>query len=114
LKRLASIIVLFGVLGIGTGGLDFLHELTHQAEDARLDAFLKAAGLPVGTHHHDESNCQVCAQLHMMVLWMGWMPVLICLGLFVAFLTLLDQPLIGRLQPARIDCRGPPVRFTPR
>jgi hypothetical protein len=37
-----------------------------------------------------------------------WVPTLICLGLFVAFLTLLDKPLISRPVPVRIDCRGPP------
>ena len=38
-----------------------------------------------------------------------WAPLVICLGLLVFFLILLDRPLIPRLLPARIDCRGPPT-----
>jgi hypothetical protein len=64
--------------------------------------------LPVVPHQHDESNCAIHAQLHLQFLAAGFTPILICLGLFLAFLSLLDSPLLGRLLPARIDCRGPP------
>jgi len=109
-NRIASILLLFSVLGIGSGALDFLHELGHQAEDARMDAMAKAAGIPPLKHEHDDSNCDVCAQLHMIsLILIGWMPMLIFLGLFIAFLTLLPRRLIPRPLPARIDCRGPPA-----
>ena len=39
----------------------------------------------------------------------GWVPLLICLGLFVAFLTLLTPQLASQRVAIRIDCRGPPV-----
>ncbi len=109
MKRLASILLLFTFLGLGSGAMDYLHELQHAREDAIADARAKAAGRPIFPHHHDESNCETCAQLHIQFVFVRWVPTLICLGLFVAFLTLLDTPLISRLAPARIDCRGPPA-----
>jgi hypothetical protein len=110
-KRLAAILLLTCFLPLGTGGLLCLHEMQHQREDARQDAIAKAAGLPITPHHHDESNCETCSQLHMPMLAAGWIPILICLGLLIAFLSLLDTPLIPRPLPARIDCRGPPGLF---
>jgi hypothetical protein len=109
LKRLASILLLLTFLGLGSGALDYLHELQHAREDAIADVRAKADGRPIVPHHHDESNCETCAQLHIQFVFVRWVPTLICLGLFVAFLTLLDTPLISRLTPARIDCRGPPA-----
>jgi hypothetical protein len=108
-RRFAAILLLAGFLGLGTGGLQYLHEMQHAAEDARQDAAAKKAGLPVLPHQHDESTCEFCAQLHLQFVVIGWVPILICLGLLIAFLTLLDTPLIPRAIPARIDCRGPPA-----
>jgi hypothetical protein len=108
LKRLGAILLIGCFLGIGSGVLEYVHDLVHDMEDAQQDAICVRLGIPVQPHHHDESNCEVHAQLHMPLLMAGWTPLLICLGLFVAFLTLLDTPLIPRLVPARIDCRGPP------
>jgi hypothetical protein len=58
---------------------------------------------------HDESNCFVHAQLHIARILVGWVPLLVLLGLFVAFLTLIAVPLISQRQLFRIDCRGPPI-----
>ena len=60
LKRLTSFVLLACIFGLGSGALQFLHELQHAAEDARDDAIAKAEGKPVEEHHHDETNCQVC------------------------------------------------------
>jgi len=108
LNRVASILLLVCFLGLGTGALDFLHQLQHAREDAVADAKAKAEGRPIFPHHHDESNCDTCAQLHLQFVFIRWVPTLICLGLFVAFLTQIDTPLISRPAPVRIDCRGPP------
>lgn len=109
LNRVASIALLISFLGLGSGALNYVHQLEHAREDAAIDAVLRTAGLPVQPHHHDDSDCQLCAQLHMQFVFIHWVPFLVCLGLFVAFLTLLDRPLIPRPLPVRIDCRGPPV-----
>ena len=39
----------------------------------------------------------------------GWVPVLVCLGLFAAFLTVLSPRLTPQRVPPRTDCRGPPA-----
>jgi hypothetical protein len=109
LNRVASIVLLMCFLGLGSGALNYVHQMEHRRQDAVIDAVLRAAGLPVQPHHHDDSNCEVCAQLHLQYVFIRWVPFLVCLGLFIAFLTLLDAPMIPRLLPARIDCRGPPV-----
>jgi hypothetical protein len=99
-------------LALGTGTLEYLHNLQHAQEDAREDALLARKGGPLTpheSHEHDDSNCPVHAQLHLPLMSGGWVPLLVLLGLFVAFLSLLSQPLIHRAVPARIDCRGPPV-----
>jgi hypothetical protein len=109
LKHFAAILLLFVFLGLGTGALQYLHELQHAAEDARYNQLAKVAGLPPVHQNHDESNCEFCAQLHIPLMLAGWTPILICLGLFVAFLTLVELPLVAFAVPARIDCRGPPA-----
>ncbi len=102
-------IVLVGCfLGIGSGGLEYVHNLQHEAEDAREDALAKASGHSTEDHHHDENNCEVHAQLHMAIIAYSWTPLLIFLGIWIAFLSLLAVPLIPRALPTRVDCRGPP------
>jgi hypothetical protein len=110
-KRWTSILLLGCFLCIGTGVLEFVHDLQHQAEDVRADAMARAAGRPIQHHEHDESNCDVCAQLHMAIIVYHWVPLLVLLGLLVAFLTQLDTPLIPLPMPARLSCRGPPAVF---
>jgi hypothetical protein len=108
-RRTTSILLLLCFAALGTGTLEYLHNLNHAREDAMEDAIAKTNHQPVEHHHHDESNCEVHAQLHLPYIAAGWVPLLICLGLFVAFLTQLNTPLIPRQLPTRIDCRGPPV-----
>ena len=109
MRQFPALVLLLCFAAIGTGTLEYLHNLQHAAEDARADALAQAAGQPIDEHHHDEFNCSVHAQLHLPFVSAGWVPLLVCLGLFVAFVTLLNTPLIPRLTPARIGCRGPPV-----
>jgi hypothetical protein len=108
-RRLASISLMLCFVALGTGTLEYLHNLDHLREDAREANLLRKAGLPVSPQKHDESNCAVHAQLHLPILNVGWVPLLVFLGLFVAFLSLLATPLIPRPVPAWIDCRGPPL-----
>ncbi len=88
----------------------FQHEAQHAREDAALVAAAKAAGQPAPVVPvHDESNCLIHAQLHMPLLSAGWVPLLVCLGIFVAFLTLLSTPLVSHRMPVCLVCRGPPA-----
>jgi hypothetical protein len=117
-RRLAAHALLFTFLMLGSGALEYLHNWTHELQD-RLDDRAAALAaptppahmhlIPVQRHHeHDENNCEVHAQLHMAIIAFSWASLLIFLGIWVAFLTLLAIPLIPRLLPVRIDCRGPP------
>jgi len=54
---------------------------------------------------HGDRPRVVQAELHSA----GWVPLLICLGLFVAFLTQLAPRLVPQRALVRIDCRGPPL-----
>ncbi len=95
MRRAATItlIVLFALLGSGA----MLH--VHNDDVA-------AQG-----DHHDEQHCLVHALLGGPMLAEGVTPLLICLGLFVAFLTILAwQPAIHHVL-TRLDCRGPPARL---
>jgi hypothetical protein len=115
-RRLASILLLLWFAALGAGLLEYVHNLQHEADDARAAALLARATSPAGQHApaaptHDDTNCPIHLQLHMPLLAAGWVPLLVCLGLFVAFLTLLAPRLISHRCPARIDCRGPPARL---
>ena len=61
--------------------------------------------------HHDEANCLLHALMRAPVLMDGTTPVLICLGLFVAFLTMLASQPAAQKFFTRLDCRGPPARL---
>jgi hypothetical protein len=110
IRSIASNLLLLTFLSVGTGTLEYLHDLHHEYEDhlvelAALKQGKKAPTAPI----HDESNCFVHAQLHIARLAGGWVPLLVLLGLFVAFLTQIPAPLFSQRQLFRIDCRGPPI-----
>jgi hypothetical protein len=110
-NRVASYLLLCVFLALGTGAAEYVHNLQHAAEDAKEDAIAAASGHPSQEHHHDESNCAVHAQLHMPFVAVGWVPILLTLGLLLALLSLSITPLIPRMLPVRVDCRGPPVCY---
>jgi len=106
-QRLARIILVVAFAAMGSGSLQRLHALAHEWEDAAI----------AGTHHdegplptHDESNCLMHAMLAAPIISAGWVPLLVLIGVFVAFLTQLPTRVISQLAPVRIDCRGPPLR----
>ena len=81
--------------------MQYLHERDHAREDA-------AAGMP--HQQHDENICALHAQMRSpIVSAAAWVPLLVCLGLFIAFLTLLDEQPIYSRPTTRLDCRGPPA-----
>jgi hypothetical protein len=108
-KRAASILLLIWSVALGTGALQYLHNLQHLAEDAHQDALDAAAGKPVESHHHDEGNCPTHAALFFAFFFDGWTSYVVYLGLLISFLALLDARQLLQLLPFRIDCRGPPI-----
>jgi uncharacterized membrane protein YphA (DoxX/SURF4 family) len=113
LRRLASIALLTCFLALGTGSAQYLHFLDHQGDD--LAAHLKPASNGEhrsDRHHqprHDESRCAIHAILRAPVASVGWVPLLVSLGLLIGFLTLLPSTPFVPQTIVRIDCRGPPV-----
>lgn len=104
--RVAAVVLAVSFLCLGAGLLRFAHDAAHAHEDAME----RGAGEQGNDRHrHDESNCEIHARLSAPLAFGPILPLLIELGLFVAFLTLLSTPLCHLRLPARIDCRGPPA-----
>ena len=116
MHRIAAILMIICYAALGSGAMERWHNAQHAAEDAAIAAGrIDAAAAPHDDDHdqsplHDESNCPVHAQLHLAGLAVAWVPLLVCLGLFVAFLTLLAPRMVARQVVFAIPCRGPPGR----
>ena len=116
LRYTAPTLLVACFLALGSGALRFAHDAQHAREDAARAACAEAGvggerhshGRDHHHRHHDDSNCALHALLGAPLLALGAVPVLVQLGVFVAFLTLLAPPLARLRLPARIDCRGPP------
>jgi hypothetical protein len=112
MRRFVAILLLFSFVALGTGTLEYLHNLQHQHEDAAQAAAARTAGLPDAPDHrsHDDSNCEFHSRLHLALMTWAWVPLLVLLGLFVAFLTPLAPVPPAQQPPSRLSCRGPPLR----
>jgi hypothetical protein len=133
-RRLIGILVLSWFALQGAGTLRFLHDWQHAIDDARLTAIAGGHGHGHGGHPHhvhdpdpwddgtsrdpaeapprpvhDDSNCAIHMQLNAPITGAAWTPVLIALGLLVAFLTMLAPVWVSRWPAMRLACRGPPV-----
>jgi hypothetical protein len=113
MKRIVAILMMLVVVALGSGAMEYLHNLQHAQEDAACAAATAAPEradqpqpkVPV----HDDSNCFLHRQLHLPTIAAGWVPVLVFLGLFVTFLSEIARPLISRPPLLDVDCRGPPA-----
>jgi hypothetical protein len=111
MQRFAAIILLLCYAALGSGAAEYWHNAEHAAEDAALIQAAQDSGSPLDhVPLHDESNCPIHAQLHICCMVVGWTPLLICLGLLVAFLTLLTSRLPIQRAALAICCRGPPIQ----
>lgn len=106
MRRLPAILLLVAFAALGSGLLEDLHQRTHVMQHA---AAAKAGTDAAGQDRGDGDGCELCAQLHLPLVSGGWVPVLVCLGVFVAFLTQLAPQWASQRVMLRIDCRGPPV-----
>lgn len=105
MRHIAGILLLIAFGATGTGALARLHDLAHAHQDLHH-------GHSHGEHDapaHDETNCDLHAMLRAPVMAGTTVPILIGLGLFIAFLTQLASAPHAQRVPVRIDCRGPPV-----
>jgi hypothetical protein len=109
--RLAAMILVVGYLGLGSGAVERWHNARHAAEDAQILEAARLAGVPLKHFpFHDDYNCSFHWQIHVSTMAVGWVPLLILLGLFLAFLTMLPVQLPVYQRMLVISCRGPPVR----
>jgi hypothetical protein len=105
----ASLLILC-YLALGSGAMERLHNAQHAAEDAAQLSLASLPGAPVAPiSDHNDSNCAIHAQLHFSTSIVAWVPLLICIGLFVAFLTMLPRPIPVAHYFHFVSCRGPPV-----
>lgn len=112
--RLAALVLVCCYAALGSGAVERWHNAQHAAEDARVMAAARAAGVPMDhAPEHDDSNCPFHAQMHLSGLAIAWVPLLICLGFFITFLSMLPERLAPQMRAALATCRGPPaLRFT--
>ena len=81
-----------------------------QAEATGFQRYEQTVSLELGARSRLDMSLAV-GSIGETVTVQGVTPLLICLGLFVAFLTMLaSQPAIQRFF-TRLDCRGPPARL---
>jgi hypothetical protein len=107
-RRVPGIILVFALMAVSSGLIEHIHRLEHSA--SRSESLSSSAGWQApGQPGHDEQNCDICLTLHMPLLSAGYIPILICLGVWVAFLSSLRPRLIPQRVQRSIDCRGPPV-----
>ena len=127
MHRSATILLALSFALLGSGAAEHVHNLDHAARDAALALHERSHHACEGAHKHaghdddhdhhhpapapghDASNCDIHAQLQAPAIAAGSVPVLVCLGLFVSFLTLLSPRLTPQRVPPRTDCRGPPA-----
>jgi len=115
MQRVAALLMLLCYAALGSGAVEYWHNRQHAAQDEGSLAVATADPGSAAVHHdhvplHDESNCPIHLQLHLAGLAVAWVPLLICLGLFVGFLTMLAPVSRGRRIALAIPCRGPPAR----
>jgi hypothetical protein len=108
LRRLASILLLVTFAFVGTGALRYLHDLGHLREDAAAAA-RDENGRKLPAPLHTEWNCELHALLAAPLIVTSAIPLLILLGLLVAFLTQLAPQPVSARTALRLDCRGPPT-----
>lgn len=109
-RRLPAILLLVAFVALGSGLLEDLHLRTHLRERAAATVkVVSSSADPSATEPADDGACELCAHLHLPQFSGGWVPVFVCLGLFVAFLTQLAPRLAPQRVAVRLDCRGPPA-----
>lgn len=105
-QRAVGMILLVVFAATGSGLLKYLH-LREDTAAATQPLARSSVSLP--HEDHDENNCPICMTLHMQIAVTGYVPLLICLGLLLAFLSLITPPPFTRRVPVWIESRGPPV-----
>jgi len=91
LRRLSSILLILAFLGIGTGAIEYWHNLDKQASA------------------HDETNCPTHAILRAPGVLAAAPPLLCHIDATSDRAIVFPTSLPSQHTPTRIDCRGPPA-----
>jgi len=91
LRRFASILLILAFLGIGTGAIEYWHNLDKQASS------------------HDETNCPTHAILRSSTIATAAPPLLCRIDAQLDKVIADTSSLISQHTPTRIACRGPPA-----
>ena len=91
LRRFASILLILAFLGIGTGAIEYWHNLDHHETS------------------HDQTNCPTHAILGTPGVVAAAPPLLCNLDEQSDLVVTLPSSLPAQHAPTRIDCRGPPA-----
>ena len=103
MRRFAASILILAFAALGSGVLLHVHNTAHAAEHTHVEG---------DSHDHapiDTRTCDLHGKLTLPMLSAGFTPVLIALGLFVAFLTQITPAWDSAFAHVRLDCRGPPA-----
>jgi hypothetical protein len=100
-RRLLVVILFLFQFAIATGAMSYVHELLHGDGQGRVDHAVEQM--------HDESHCTMHEALVAPTIFTPWVPLLVALGLFVAFLTEIPRSVVSLWPHFRLDCRGPPA-----
>jgi hypothetical protein len=107
-QRITGAFLLAVFAATQSGWVNYWHLQEHAA--ARPSAHTRmTVSVPWPVDPHDERTCPICMTLHMPLAAAGYVPLLICFGLIVAFLSLLPPRPIARQVFAWIESRGPPI-----
>ena len=107
MRRLPALLLVLTVAALGSGALRYVHELEHAARDAHHHDAPDAPETPA--HEDDSGNCFVHAKLNLPMLGGGYVPALVCVGTFVAFVMSPAVRILCRRPVLKLDSRGPPV-----
>lgn len=109
MQRIIGALLLAIFAATQSGGLNYLHLQEHLA--ARQSTSLRITlTIPWPVDRHDERTCAVCMTLHMPLAAAGYVPLLICFGLLLAFLSLFNPRPVTPPAFEWIESRGPPIR----
>lgn len=105
-QRAVGLILLAVFAATGSGLLKYLHL---REDAAACIQPLARSSISLPHQDHDENNCPICMTLLLQITVTGYVPLLIFLGLLLAFLSLVTPPPFTRPLPVWIESRGPPV-----
>jgi hypothetical protein len=110
MRHLVGILTALAMLGIASGGIDYVHLQQVQRQTDEWLASQHAQGQPTPPpFRHDSANCVICLILHLPLAALSVQAIVAALGLLaISDLLRPSAPALVRLV-LPMDCRGPPL-----